>query len=72
MKIEVDLKELLKLISDSIEKRNERITIAIPVGEVTKECYDAYTKGRRTGFTQGVETAIKEIRKVTGILEEEQ
>lgn len=72
MKIEVDLKELLELIEKSAEVTKERLAMLIPSDEVSKECYEAYTKGRKFGFTRGAETVIEEIRKVTGIMEEGQ
>lgn len=69
MKIEVDLKELLELIEKSAEvtKEGRGIALPIPSDEVNKECYDAYTKGRKFGFTQGKEAVLREIRVVTGM-----
>ena len=71
MKIEGDLAELLILIEKSAETTRARVSVPIPSDEVSKECYDAFTKGRKIGFRVGVETVIKEIREVTGIVEEE-
>ena len=72
MKIEVDLEELLELIEKSAEVTKERAGIAIPIpsDEVNKECYDAYIKGRKFGFTQGKEVVLREIRKVTSMEKE--
>ena len=70
MKIEVDLAELLILIEKSAGVEKTRIGVPIPSDEVSKECYDAFSKGRKIGFTVGVETVIREIREVTSILEE--
>jgi len=70
MKIEVDLKMLLRLIEISAEARNENTRAGIPVPEVNKECYDAYIKGRKFGFTQGKDEVIREIKVATGLEED--
>ena len=70
MKIEVDLKKLLKLINDSVEKSKERTRqIAIPSEEVTEECHEAYIIGWHNGYGQGIDAVMREIKAVTNMEE---
>ncbi|GAH70958.1 unnamed protein product [marine sediment metagenome] len=65
MKIEVEIKELLSLIKDSVERERVECSVPVPIeGDdvaIDKTYKAAYVRGWRNGFGQGGEAVIRRI-----------
>lgn len=75
MKIEVEIKELLSLIKDSVERERVGRSVPVPIEGDDVRAIDekygaAYVKGWRNGFGQGGEAVIRQIKALVGDDEE--